>query len=634
MAGIGRAGECEPSERPSPISDHRPRPVGDSRNGRGSRIPLVMAISNSSRQIERFLVWNFRGALAAVAIVLGVWALYPLPITLGLASVVALNALIVRSAERIARRGEHERAAVRFTLSAWLVTSVVGLLVPVLFPLSMLVAFLPLGLIIPYGSRRVQLRAFAGCGAIAALIAGATFFPPLVSIDSMPDLVAHGMNVFFVPLLAALFCLSVWDGFELLQETHRELLTSHEALRESESSLEHKVAERTTQLERSRRELASARDDAVAANAAKSRFLAAASHDLRQPIHALRLFAEALGEGDDRARMRDLARRIRDSADSLTAMFDELLDLSRLESGGVEARLADFPVGPLVDQLVAELEPDATAKGIALARVATSAVVHSDPLLLRRILQNLLVNALRHSEQGRILIGGRRRGGELRIEVWDTGPGIPASMRSEIFREFTQLDQKRRSEGLGLGLAIVERLAKLLGCRIELDSWVGRGSVFRICVPLATRPRALAQPPADASAAVSMAGQMIVVVDDDLQILESMRVLLEGWGAELVLARSAEDALEGLAQRGRAPDVIIADYSLDRGATGVEAIEVVRRSYGPRIPALVITGETDPAILERVRAASLPHLTKPIPPARLRAALAYARRGDTETRSR
>lgn len=586
-----------------------------------------MAIRTSTRQIERFLNWNFRGAIAAVAIVFSLWLVYPRVITLWLAAVVAVNAVIVRGAERIAREGDPERAAVRFAASAWIVTLVVGLLVPSLFPLSMLIAFLPLGLVIPYGSRRLQLRAFAASGLIVAFVATATFFPPLVPIDFMPEMVVHGMNVVFVPVLGALFCLAVWGGLELLQEAHRELLISHVAVRESEASLEQKVVERTAELEHSRTELALARDEAVAANTAKSRFLAAASHDLRQPIHALRLFAEALSHGEDRVRARDLARRIRDSADSLTAMFDELLDLSRLEGGTVEAHRADFPLGPLIDQLVAELEGDARERQIELSRVATSAVVRSDPILLRRILQNLLVNAIRHTDRGRVLIGCRRRGTDWWVEVWDTGPGIPESMRSEIFREFTQLDQKRRSDGLGLGLAIVDRLAKLLGCRIELDSRVGYGSVFRVRVAASRKVRDPEQPPADALSTAGLSGRRIVVIDDDLRILEGMRVLFERWGCELVLARSISDAIEGLSQRGLTPDLVLADYSLAGGETGIEAIEAIRRSVGTEVPALVITGEADPVVLARVRDAGLVHLTKPVPPARLRAALAFALRG-------
>jgi signal transduction histidine kinase/CheY-like chemotaxis protein len=580
----------------------------------------------ATRQIERFLAWNFRAAVAAAGFVFGVWLLYPWPIALYMVGVVCANAAIVKSAERLARRGFHEAAARRFAMSAWLVALLVGVIIPAVFATVVLVAFLPLAIVIPYGSRRTKILSLAVAGGIAALLAAVTFLPPVVPLTDIPPSALHAVNVLFIPVLATLFCLSVWSGFQLLQDTHREVQEANVALQESEASLERKVARRTAELEHSRHELADARDAAVAANAAKSRFLAAASHDLRQPIHALRLFAEALGDGDDPARMRGLAHQIRNSADSLTAMFDELLDLSRLESGSVAPRLADFPLGPLIEQLATELAQDAAARGITLDVVKTSAVVRSDPLLLRRILQNLLVNALRHTESGRVLVGCRRRGKVLRIEVWDTGPGIPEGKRAEIFGEFTQLDQKRRSEGLGLGLAIVDKLARLLDCPVELESVVGKGSVFRVSVPLCVRTEPVRADAVSAPVAGMLAGRMIVVIDDDLHILEAMRVLLEGWGCDLVLARSAQDALEGLAQRGREPDVIVADYSLEDGLTGVDAIEAVRKAHGARTPGVIITGETDRGVLEHVRAAGLAHLTKPIPPARLRAALTSAQR--------
>ena len=429
----------------------------------------------------------------------------------------------------------------------------------------------------------------------------------------------HAVNVIFIPLLAGLFCLSVWNGYLRLR-------AANAALQQSESSLENKVEERTRQLLVSRGLLANARDEAVAANNAKSRFLAAASHDLRQPIHALRLFAEALGSGTTPERMRELAGRIRASADSLTAMFDELLDFSRLESGAVEARITEFPLGPLLEQLASELAPDANARAIDLRVVPTSVLVRSDPLLLRRILQNLLVNALRYTEKGRVLFGCRRRGDTLRIEIWDTGPGIPDAKRAEIFREFTQLDQARRSEGLGLGLAIVEKLARLLDCRVEVDSRVGKGSVFRVSVPLCQREPAPSAAAGGPSAGQGLAGRLIVVVDDDLNILEGMQLLLEGWGCDVLLSRSVEDALDGLERMSRDPDVILADYSLESSRTGLDAIDAIRNARSSWAPGLIITGETDPQVLARVRASGLPHLIKPIPPARLRAALGNALR--------
>jgi signal transduction histidine kinase/CheY-like chemotaxis protein len=578
-----------------------------------------MAAPAETRHLERFLAWNFWAGLAATAFVLAVWLINGWTIALVMAGVVAVNIAIVRSAQQLARRGAHEDAALRFASSAWFVAIVVGISVPVVFPVVVLVAFLPLTLMIPYGSRRLQVLSFAVAGGIAALVAGATYVEPLYPLGFIPPAVLHAVNVAFIPVVAALYVLSLWNGYQRLRD-------SNEALRASEATLERKVAERTGELEQSRGELASARDAAVAANAAKSRFLAAASHDLRQPIHALRLFAEALGSGDDPERMRELGVRIRDSADSLIAMFDELLDLSRLESGAVEARFTDFPLGPLLEQLAAELAPEASARGISLRVVRTRAVVRGDPLLLRRILQNLLVNALRYTERGRVLAGCRRRGQSVCVEVWDTGPGIPEARRGEIFREFTQLDQARRSEGLGLGLAIVDRLARLLDYRVEVDSVVGKGSVFRVSVPLSQRGVSARPAPAGTASGAGFAGRVLVVVDDDLNILEAMRVLLSSWGCETVLARSADEALDGLKRRARTPDVVLADYSLEDGVTGLEAIAEIRRAHGVRTAAVILTGETDAAVLERVQAAGLVHLTKPIAPARLRAALGHALR--------
>jgi signal transduction histidine kinase len=582
--------------------------------------------SAETRQLERFLAWNFWGSVAAAALVFGVWAFYPWWMALALAGVVAVNAGFLRSAQLQARNGETAAAVRRYSVGTWFVALLVGIGAPIVFPVVVLVAFLPLALVIPYGSRALQIYSFAIGGGIAAVLAVANLVEPLFPLQLIPETTLHLINVIFIPLVATLFCISLWYAYVRLQGANEGLRAANLALQESEASLERKVAERTAELEVSRQQLAQARDIAVDANMAKSRFLATASHDLRQPIHALRLFAEALGDGDDPERMRGLAARIRDSADSLTGMFDELLDLSRLEAGAVEARPIDFPLGPLLEQLGAELAPEASAKGLRLRIVPSAAVVRSDPLLLRRILQNLLVNALRYTERGGVLAGCRRRGRQLRIEVWDTGPGIPESKRAEIFREFTQLDQARRSEGLGLGLAIVDRLARLLDCRVEVHSVVGKGAVFRVSVPLSSRaPAARAAAPAP-SAAGGLAGRMIVVVDDDLNILEAMRVLLESWGCDLLLARGADEAVEGLKLRAREPDVILADYSLEAGATGLEAIEAIRGACGVRAPAVIITGETEPDVLARLRNAGVPHLTKPIPPARLRAALGHVLR--------
>ena len=326
------------------------------------------ATTPETRQLERFLAWNFWGSVLATAFVLGVWWFYPWWLAPPLAAAVATSAAITRGAQRYAKRGDAERAARRFSLGAWLLSLIVGIAIPLLFPVVVLVVFLPLALTIPYGSRRLQTTSFTVGGALAALLAVATLFPPLVPFEIVPPGVLHTVNVVFIPLVATLFCFSLWSAYLRVQSSHEALRSANVALQQSETSLERKVAQRTAELELSRAQLEEARDVAVTANAAKSRFLAAASHDLRQPIHALRLFAEALGDESDAERMHSLAGRIRDSADSLTAMFDELLDLSRLESGAVEARLTDFPLGPLFEQLGAELAPEARARHRAARR--------------------------------------------------------------------------------------------------------------------------------------------------------------------------------------------------------------------------------------------------------------------------
>lgn len=572
--------------------------------------------------LERFLVWSFRATLVALATLLGIYLFIPLTVSLVIAAVAAVNCVGIHRSIGLVRAGDPARATLIFAIGTWCVAATIGVLVPISHPMTLMVAYLPLALVIPYGSPRLQRSALPISVLMAILIAGAAIAPPLVAIEGVPDVLSRAVNVFFVSMVTALFCVSISGNLDRLQNANRVLRRSHAALRESERLLEQRVIERTEALERSSRALAAARDDAVSANETKSRLLAAASHDLRQPIHAMRLFAEALSAGAELPRNREIAQRIRASAETLTAMFDALLDLSRLEAGAVEARPIEFLLGPLVRQLVAELEPEAAGRGIELRFVWTNAIVRSDPMLLRRILQNLLVNAMRHTERGRVLVGCRRRGVALRVEVWDTGPGIPEPLRGEIFREFVQLEHGRSAEGLGLGLSIVERLAKLLGSRVSLDSRVGRGSVFGVEVPLADRVADPVSGFGHPDPRGSIGGLSVLVIDDDLQILESMRVLLDGWGCRALLARSSEEALELLPRAGGVLDSIVADYSLARGEIGLDAIGAVGRALGRAVPAIVITGEMDPEIAGRIRAAGHLRLTKPIRPAKLRAALA------------
>jgi signal transduction histidine kinase len=367
-------------------------------------------------------------------------------------------------------------------------------------------------------------------------------------------------------------------------------------------------------------QLRSLRAAAEEANVTKSRFFAAASHDLRQPLHALGLFVETLQERAREADDRALVAGIRASTDRLSHMFNALLDLSRLDAGRVLPHPSDLALEPILARACAEVEPEARARGLRLRRVSTRAHVHSDPNLLPRLIGWLIENAVRHTERGGVLVGCRRRGESVRIEVWDTGPGIPDERRAEIFQEFATLDADARPRGLGLGLTLVERTAQLLGHPIELDSRRGRGSVFSVSVPRA-RPRKTSDEAVSPPIASALEGRRVLVIDDDPDILEGMGGRLERWGCHPLGAPSADAALALLSTGAPAPDAILADYRLAGGSTGLEAIDRLRAHLAAPIPAVVITGETAPEVLEAIRAAGFQRLSKPVSPARLRALL-------------
>jgi signal transduction histidine kinase len=369
------------------------------------------------------------------------------------------------------------------------------------------------------------------------------------------------------------------------------------------------------------RELAELKRRAEEASLEKTRFLAAASHDLRQPLHAVGIFASTLAEQVRDPAARDTVEKLETSVAALRDMMTKLLDLSRLDAGAVQPEISSFDVEPLLLRLADEFRDAAARKGLALRTETAPAVVESDPLLLARIVSNLLSNAVRYTEAGQVALRTRRRGSRLQIEVEDTGPGIAEDQRRQVFEEFVRLQGRKAEDGLGLGLSIVERLSKLLGHEVELHSEVGRGSSFRVAVPLGERPQAAEAAAPVAAVSSALAGRLLVLVDDDVAVLEAMRDLLRGWGCEVVPAFDAADACAALAARGRAPDAIIADYRLRGDETGLDAIEAIRARAGRAVRAVVITGETDAETRDRIRAAGLRQLTKPVPPHRLRALL-------------
>ena len=365
----------------------------------------------------------------------------------------------------------------------------------------------------------------------------------------------------------------------------------------------------------------------------RSRFMAKASHDLRQPLQALSLFAGALSQRSEDAQVGDLARNISRSTAALREMFDGLLDLSRIEVGSVEPKLSDVALGPLFRRLESELAPIAEKKGLRLRIAKTTLSVESDRTLLGRILQNLVLNAIRYTDRGGVVLGARRRGDSVHIEVIDTGPGISEKDRQLIFKEFERItdDQRAAEEGLGLGLAIVERLAGLLGHRVELASKLEAGSRFTI-VALRRQPDPKPDPAIHVADAVAgLEDRAVLVIDDDASIREASRILLENWGCKVATIATLSEIPDAIDRLGGSVDAAIADYRLAGGETGTEAIRILRDAVGHEVPAVLITGNS--VGLDDMQTDGLPVLSKPLAPARLRSLLVHMLRAGQSSSS-
>ncbi|WP_051340872.1 MASE3 domain-containing protein [Azospirillum halopraeferens] len=370
------------------------------------------------------------------------------------------------------------------------------------------------------------------------------------------------------------------------------------------------------------------RRSAERANAAKTRFLAAASHDLRQPVQALLLFADTLYERLDGHSSRGTVDTMRKALDALKALLDGLLDISRLEAGVVVPRVEPVSLASLLQRMQAEYASRFAEKGLRLRVAPSAAWVASDPTLLSRIVRNLLENALRYTSSGGVVLGCRRRGGVVRLEVLDSGPGIPRDRLDDIFEEFVQIDVAGREsgQGLGLGLAIVRRLADLLDHPLEVRSSPGRGSRFVVTVP---QVRAPAEAPEDDARELPPAGVRgtALVVDDEAIVLAAMASMLESWGFRVLPAATPDAALAAVAAAGRAPDVVISDYRLGGGRTGVDLIREVRAACGVAVPSILLTGDTGPDRLVEAQRSGFDVLHKPVTPAQLRAVVEAVRQG-------
>jgi two-component system, sensor histidine kinase len=361
---------------------------------------------------------------------------------------------------------------------------------------------------------------------------------------------------------------------------------------------------------------------AEAANVAKSRFLASASHDLRQPVHALGMFVGALRDRPLDEVSGRLVRQIQNSVGALDSLFGAILDVSRLDAGVIESRPQAFAIHPLLERICRDEMPEIDRKGLELRLVRCSLFVQTDPVLLERVLRNLVSNAVRYTDKGRVVIGCRR-GARVSVQVWDSGRGIPSDQQELIFQEFYQIGnpERDRARGLGLGLAIVQRLTRILDIPMQMRSQVGRGSVFELSVPMAAE-RSVTPEPSQGLSSLTHVSHFILVIDDEAAIQEGMKMLLTGWGHSVVTASSCAEMLECAATFVRAPSLIISDYRLRNDEDGITVIERLRSEFNSDIPAILITGDTAP---DRIREAMISDcllMHKPVSDSRLRAAIA------------
>jgi signal transduction histidine kinase/CheY-like chemotaxis protein len=367
------------------------------------------------------------------------------------------------------------------------------------------------------------------------------------------------------------------------------------------------------------------------ANVAKSRFLASASHDLRQPVHALSVFLGALRSHEMSVDARGLIDHIDGSVRALSGLFGGLLDISRLDAGVVEAHCASFAIQPVIERVCRDYLSQAKDKGVELRFRPTRAVVDSDPMLFERILRNIVSNAVTYTDSGRVLVGCRR-GPSLRVQVWDTGRGIAESEQQRVFQEFYQIGnpERDRTRGVGLGLAIVKRLTTLLDHRLALTSREGKGTCFSVQVPYASTA---AQPDAGDTRTPSRSAAdgsgLILVVDDEGAIQLAMQSLLQSWGYSVIAAGSFLEMLNRIGSRREIPRLIICDYRLRNNETGSAVIERLRNEYNETIPGMLITGDTAPDRIKEAQASGYLLLHKPVANARLRAAIARLMQGET-----
>ncbi|MBC2381072.1 response regulator [Pseudomonas sp. WS 5106] len=404
----------------------------------------------------------------------------------------------------------------------------------------------------------------------------------------------------------------------LNDELEQRVAARTDELLEANLNLQQQIAQR----EQIEQDLRDARDAAQAANRSKDKYLAAASHDLLQPLNAARLLIATLRERTLPDVEQVLVERTHQALEGAEDLLTDLLDISRLDQAAVKPDVALYRLDEVFAPLVSEFQSVAQAAGLNLRVHTGGYAVSTDLRLLTRILRNFLSNACRYTDEGCILLGARRRGDYLRLEVWDTGRGIAADRLEAIFLEFNQLDVGRAADrkGVGLGLAIVERIAEILGYPIAVHSWPGRGSMFSIEVPLSDEmPLPISQLPVLPTTGNPLPGRRLLVIDNEMSILDSMQALLGQWGCEVLTATDQAGALQVL--QGRAPELILADYHLDHGVVGCEVVKHLREHFGCKIPAVIITADRTDQCRRALSRLEAPLLNKPVKPGKLRAVL-------------
>ena len=401
-----------------------------------------------------------------------------------------------------------------------------------------------------------------------------------------------------------------------------------EALSLAKANLEQNVRERTSELmeaniellrktreqQRTERELRDAKEEAEAANLSKTRFLAAASHDLLQPLNAAKLFLASLLQTDLKDTQTEVAERLDQSFNSVESILDALLDLSRLDASGAEFTISHFPISSIFEPLEAEYEQIANSKGVDLRFVPSSLTVVSDQRYLHRIIQNLVSNAVKYTETGKVLLGCRRQGDRAIVQVFDTGIGIAKRDHRRIFEEFQRLALGRADQGMGLGLSFVERACRQLGHDLQFTSKPGQGSVFSVeleCSQQAVAP-VMSRPDNREQIENPETDVLAVLVENDQEILHAMTGTLERWGISVIPAKSTQELLFLVDELGVPPDIIIADYHLDGDDTGLTAIHTLRQSVGQNIPGILVTADRSKTLEQRARRMGTEVLTKPV----------------------